>query len=71
MARLFPLCHAIINKILRDHVSVEVIWGPEIRVGYAIHVTARLIIELLFFYFTYLLQTYQTNVSYFQLNHFG
>ena len=43
--------------------SVQIHWSPKCRFYYVLHVMMRLAMELVFFYTSYLLQTYQTNVS--------
>ena len=43
--------------------NVQIYWSPRVRLFYILHVITRLGMELVFFYTTYLLQTYQTKVN--------
>ena len=43
--------------------SVNIHWSSRVRLFYVLHVVMRLAMELVFFYTSYLLQTYQTKVS--------
>lgn len=40
--------------------NVQIHWSPRVRLYYVLHVIVRLAMEIVFFYTTYLLQTYQT-----------
>ena len=42
--------------------NVQIHWSPRVRLYYVLHVIVRLAMEIVFFYTTYLLQTYQTKV---------